>query len=287
MTLTDKKKTELYAQIHNENNKNSNLFKSVGDLEIKIGTLIGSKEALLQEIYNDYTLTYGEIKEKFERSKIIPEKEKELLKNLKKEIEILGPINPLAFEELKNITELYNANENQIKDITAAKENIVKILEEIDEKSRVLFLESFEKIQHNFSEVFQKLFNGGKAKLSLLEPENPLTSGIDIQVQPPGKRPRSLRLLSGGEKALTAIALMFGIYMVRSSPFCVLDEIDAPLDDLNVARFLSILDEFRNNTQFILITHNKKTMAKAESLFGVTMEEAGISKVLSVELKSA
>ncbi|MDH5716975.1 MAG: AAA family ATPase [Spirochaetia bacterium] len=281
------KKNEYLEKIHQENQKNSDLFQKVGDLEVKIGTYLGSKEALIQEIYNDFNLTYEQVKERFEKKKIIPEKEKEILKELKRELDYLGPINPLAIDELKNIKNLYDHNKKQLDDVISAKDNIAKIIKDIDEKSAQLFIDSFKKIQHNFTDVFQKLFQGGKAKLSLTDPENPLTSGIDIQVQPPGKRPRSLKLLSGGEKALTAIALMFGIYMVRSSPFCVLDEIDAPLDDQNVNRFLTLLDDFKKNTQFILITHNKKTMSKADFLYGITMEEPGISKVLSVELKTA
>jgi chromosome segregation protein len=158
---------------------------------------------------------------------------------------------------------------------------------EIQQKSETLFRESFEQINHNFAELFGKLFNGGQAKLDLLDPEKPLSSGIEIEATPPGKRQKSMRLLSGGEKALTAIALMFALYMVRSSPFCVLDEIDAPLDEQNVGRFLTLLDDFAKNTQFILITHNKKTMSKANVLYGVTMNEPGVSTLLSVELTKA
>ena len=158
---------------------------------------------------------------------------------------------------------------------------------EIQQKSETLFSESFAQINNNFADIFGKLFNGGQARLELLEPDKPLTSGIEIEATPPGKKTKSMRLMSGGEKAMTAIALMFAIYMVRSSPFCVLDEIDAPLDEQNVGRFLTLLDTFAQNTQFILITHNKKTMGKADVLYGVTMNEPGVSTLLSVELKKA
>jgi chromosome segregation protein len=182
---------------------------------------------------------------------------------------------------------MYDHQQTQVDDILKAQEDIKKVMAEIQAKSEALFRESFEQINHNFAEIFARLFNGGQAKLDLLEPERPLASGIEIEATPPGKKTKSMRLMSGGEKAMTAIALMFAIYMVRSSPFCVLDEIDAPLDEQNVGRFLTLLDDFAKNTQFILITHNKKTMSKAQVLYGVTMNEPGVSTLLSVELSKA
>lgn len=280
----DEQREKIHKQIFQENEKNSTLFEAVNELEIKHGTLMAGKEALIQEVFNDYNLTYAELEEQFSNSRINLDKEKEKISEIQQKIEELGPINPLAIEELKTVQKLYDHNETQLNDIVDAKKNILAVIEEIHEKSEKLFLDSFGQIQQNFQSSFQKLFKGGQVKLELQDADKPLESGIDIQVQPPGKRPKSLRVLSGGEKTLTAIALMFAIYLVRSSPFCVLDEIDAPLDDQNVGRFLTLLNDFLSKSQFILITHNKKTMAHADAIFGVTMQEPGVSRLLSVEL---
>ena len=282
----EQKKVTENETLKKEKVKLSEVFEALSDLEIKIGTYLGSQEAMIQDIYNDYNLTYEEVKENLGKSRIQLQSEKSKLNDIECQIESLGPINPLAIEELKNIDQLYQHNLGQKNDIAEARHKILQVINEIHSKSEELFTNSFNQIQSNFSSIFEKLFKGGAASIDLIDPSKPLEAGIDIKVQPPGKRPKSLRLLSGGEKALTAIALMFGIYMVRSSPFCVLDEIDAPLDDANVARFLTILQEFQNSTQFILITHNKKTMTQADAIFGVTMGEPGVSKIISVDLKS-
>ncbi|HWK11981.1 MAG TPA: hypothetical protein VNR64_18105, partial [Vicinamibacterales bacterium] len=144
--------------------------------------------------------------------------------------------------------------------------------------------EAFAAINHNFQQMFSTLFGGGRAGLTLLDENDPLESGIEIIAQPPGKRLQSVQLLSGGEKALTAIALMFGMFKYKPSPFCLLDEIDAPLDDANIGRFVEMLKGMQDHTQFILITHNRKTMEIADRLYGVTMEEPGVSKLISVQL---
>lgn len=282
----EKKKENLNEQIQKENEKNKKIFEETNELEIKIGTHLGLRESLVQDMYNDYNLTIDEIKEQLKHNRINIDNEKEKRNQLQREITSLGAINPLAIDELKSVEEYYNHNQEQINDIKSARAHIEAVIEEIGKKSEQLFLETFGQVQKNFKIIFQKLFNGGNAALTLVEPEQPLASGIEIEAQPKGKKQRSLRLLSGGEKALTAISLLFAIYMVRSSPFCVLDEIDAPLDDQNVIRFLNLLDDFSDKTQFILITHNKKTMAKADALFGVTMDEPGISRLLAVEMKS-
>ena len=287
LSRLDEKKEQHHKQVKNEKEKLNQLFESTNDLEVKIGTYLGSKETLLQDLYNDYNMTYDEVKEQMGRLRIQVENEKSKLYSIKKNIEKLGPINMMAIEQLKNIEEMYNHNFTQKQDIENATAKIIEVIDDIHKKSEELFLTSFNKIQDNFRQIFQRLFRGGDVSLNLQDPSKPLESGMEIQVQPPGKRARSLRLLSGGEKALTAIALMFGIYKVRSSPFCVLDEIDAPLDDANVDRFLTILTDFSENSQFILITHNKKTMSRANAIFGVTMDEPGVSRIISVELKSA
>jgi DNA repair exonuclease SbcCD ATPase subunit len=157
-------------------------------------------------------------------------------------------------------------------------------IKRIDETTRQRFSEAFAAINRNFQETFSTLFGGGRAGLTLLDENDPLESGIEIIAQPPGKRLQSVQLLSGGEKALTAIALMFGMFRFKPSPFCLLDEIDAPLDDANIGRFVEMLRGMQQHTQFIVITHNRKTMEIADRLYGVTMEEPGVSKLISVQL---
>ena len=170
------------------------------------------------------------------------------------------------------------------KDLTDSIAQTVEAIERIDETSKVRFREAFSAIQTNFAHTFSTLFGGGRAGLTLLDENDPLESGIDIVASPPGKRLQSVQLLSGGEKALTAIALMFAIFKYKPSPFCLLDEIDAPLDDANVGRFVEMLRGMLDHTQFILITHNRRTMEIANRLYGVTMEEPGVSKLISVQL---
>jgi chromosome segregation protein len=158
------------------------------------------------------------------------------------------------------------------------------VIEEIRLRSEKLFIESYEAIRQNFQQMFHRMFGGGRAELRLLDPENALESGIDILAQPPGKKLDRLAPLSGGEKSLTAVALLFATYKVKPSPFCILDEIDAALDDRNIGNFLTVLEEFAQTSQFIIITHNKHTVLGSKTLLGVTMEEKGISKAISYRM---
>lgn len=240
---------------------------------------------LEEELYNDFQISLGELKAGSEKLRLNADREQAEFRRIKQEIRELGAFNALAIEELERATESYEELEKQRVDIEDAKRNIISILKEIDTRSQSLFRDTFERVQVNFTEIFQTLFGGGRAALSLTEPEDPMNSGVDIMVQPPGKKNSSIALLSGGEQSMTAIALMFAIYLVRPSPFCFLDEIDAPLDDNNVGRFLKMLGRFAPRTQFMVISHNKLTMAKSGAIFGVTQEEAGVSKILSVRLK--
>ncbi|MBV6492986.1 MAG: Chromosome partition protein Smc [Turneriella sp.] len=280
----DDKRQELVDTMKRESNKTDEVFVAVNELEGKLGTLNGTRDQILQNIYNDYALSWQELSQNFSSGRFNLSDEKEKFSELQRLISSLGQINQLAIEQHRHIQEMYNHQKSQVDDILKARADIEKVMQEIQQKSEALFRESFEQINNNFASIFGKLFNGGHARLELLDIDNPLTSGIEIEATPPGKNTKSMRLMSGGEKAMTAIALMFAIYMVRSAPFCVLDEIDAPLDEQNVGRFLTLLDDFAKNTQFILITHNKKTMAKAQVLYGVTMNEPGVSTLLSVEL---
>jgi len=164
-----------------------------------------------------------------------------------------------------------------------SEENLRETIQKIDREARKIFLETFEKIKVNFEKLFTMFFEGGQGSLSLVGDPDPLDSDIAISAQPPGKKNNSLRMLSAGEKSLTAIALLFAIYQYKPSPYCILDEVDAPLDDVNIRKFTKVLNAFSDETQFIVVTHNKLTMEAADYLFGVTMEQKGVSKLISVK----
>jgi chromosome segregation protein len=208
----------------------------------------------------------------------------EAIARLKARIDRLGPVNMMAIEQFDELETRYSFLITQRKDLTDSIAQTSEAITRIDETSKARFAEAFTAIQRNFQATFSTLFGGGHAGLALLDENDPLESGIEIVASPPGKRLQSVQLLSGGEKALTAIALMFAIFRYKPSPFCLLDEIDAPLDDANVGRFVEMLQGMMDRTQFILITHNRRTMEIANRLYGVTMEEPGVSKLISVQL---
>ena len=206
------------------------------------------------------------------------------LAGLKEKRRGLGHVNLMAPEEFAEIKERYDFLTSQLDDLKRARTDLARVTEEIRTESRELFLETYERVKKNFHAMFRRLFGGGRGELRLLDNENVLESGIEIYAQPPGKKLENIALLSGGERSLTAVALLFATYMVRPSPFCLLDEIDAALDENNVGRFVNLLVEFAQNSQFIVITHNKRTVAGAGSLLGVTMEESGVSRIISIRL---
>jgi chromosome segregation protein len=208
----------------------------------------------------------------------------EAIAALKEKIDRLGPVNMMAIEQFDELETRHAFLTTQRQDLIASIAQTSEAIKRIDETSKARFTEAFAAIQVNFQQTFSTLFGGGRAGLTLLDENDPLESGIDIVASPPGKRLQSVQLLSGGEKALTAIALMFAIFRYKPSPFCLLDEIDAPLDDANVGRFVEMLRGMLDRTQFILITHNRRTMEIANRLYGVTMEEPGVSKLISVAL---
>jgi chromosome segregation protein len=208
----------------------------------------------------------------------------EAVKRLRARIERLGPVNMMAIEQYDELESRHAFLTAQRKDLVESIAQTGQAITRIDETTRRRFAEAFVAINRNFQATFSTLFGGGRAGLTLVDDTNPLESGIEIVAQPPGKRLQNVQLLSGGEKALTAIALMFGLFQYKPSPFCLLDEIDAPLDDANIGRFVEMLRGMQQQTQFILITHNRKTMEIADRLYGVTMEEPGVSKLISVQL---
>jgi chromosome segregation protein len=208
-------------------------------------------------------------------------------REMRAKLEAMGPVNMLALEEYRETSERHGFLDSQRKDLISSIENTTATIREIDEVSRQKFQEAFDRINENFQATFKALFGGGHAFMKLTDEENSAESGIDVVASPPGKRLQSVLLLSGGEKALTALALLVGIFQYTPSPFCILDEVDAPLDEANVGRFIEMVKEMSVKTQFILITHSKKTMSIAPVLYGVTMQEPGVSKLVSVRFGAA
>ncbi len=208
-------------------------------------------------------------------------------REMRAKLEAMGPVNMMALEEYRETAERHGFLDGQRKDLISSIENTTATIREIDEVSRQKFKEAFTKINENFGVTFKKLFGGGHAFMKLTDEENSAESGIDVVASPPGKRLQSVLLLSGGEKALTALALLVGIFQYTPSPFCILDEVDAPLDEANIGRFTELVKEMSIKTQFVLITHSKKTMSIAPVLYGVTMQEPGVSKLVSVRFGAA
>ncbi|MBU4310720.1 chromosome segregation protein SMC [bacterium] len=247
--------------------------------ELDLGT-----ENLARRVKENYGVSLEEIEGNYQ----VPEIEdregyKAKIRELREKIEALGLVNLVAIEEYKELEERYNFLTGQKKDLEEATVSLKEAIAKINRTTRSLFSKTFEQIRENFNQVFQRLFEGGKADLILIDERNILESGIEIKARPPGRTSRNISLLSGGEKALTAIALLFGIFMVKPSPFCVLDEIDAALDEANVSRFTRVLAEFAKKSQFIVVTHNRGTIEASDTMYGVTMEESGVSKLVSVK----
>lgn len=243
-------------------------------------------EAMQERIYEEYSLTYSGCLE-FRRPDFEIKEALISINKLKKDISALGYVNVHAIEDCSTLLERYNEMTTQSDDLKKAEEDLVKIIKDLSNEMLTKFDDEFQKINDSFKVVFRELFGGGNARLELTEAEDPLNAGVEIMVQLPGKAANKLSLLSGGEKTLTAIALLFSILRLKPLPFSLLDEIEAALDDANIERFAMYLKKLSQTTQFIVITHRKPTMELADSLYGVTMEEKGVSKIVSVKLADA
>ena len=280
---------------------NKNVFSKEKKLKDKMGSLgkiqgkIEQNHIALTTIETEIRNIYDNFKDKhtrdltefeagmFEINTPVSDYRSKLLE-LKEDQKKLGHVNLMAPEEFAEVKERYEFLNEQYEDLFQAKEDLKNITKQIRIESTELFLETYNQIKKNFHILFRRLFGGGRAELKLVDPESVLTSGIEIYAQPPGKKLENIALLSGGERSLTAVGMLFATYMVKPSPFCVLDEIDAALDEANIGRFIDLLMEFGTKSQFIIITHNKKTVASAKTLLGVTMEESGISKTIAIRL---
>jgi chromosome segregation protein len=215
------------------------------------------------------------------------ETREQLVKETRTKLERMGAVNLTAIDEYESLTERNDFLVGQEQDLTRAREALMNVIARIDATIKEMFLDTFNAVADNFRQYFRRLFNGGQARIYLVDENDPLECGIEIEARPPGKKPQTISLLSGGEQAMTAISLLFALFKAKPSPFCVLDEVDAPLDDANIGRFITLLDEFAADTQFIVITHNKQTMSRSGALYGVTQQERGVSQLVSVKISEA
>jgi chromosome segregation protein len=277
-SLADLKTAE--ELMHNTRREQDNLQQKLSQAQIDLGAVKNERENLSQRLQAEYQAELGSLPMPEELNE---EEARQRIGDLKLKLKKLGPINFAAFEELKTEEERYAFLTKQREDLLTAKQDLITSIKKIDETARAMFLETIEGIKRGFIQIFQRLFIGGEAEIRLTGSEDPLEAEIEILATPEGKSMKAITLLSGGEKTLTATALLFGIYLVKPAPFCVLDEIDAPLDDANVQRFCTMLRDFASGTQFMVITHNKRTMEAADRLYGVTMERPGVSKIVSVK----
>ena len=279
---------ETIEDMEKESRLNNSLYykkkDELKDLEIKVNRLDVMLDNLLNTLTEDYSITYEKAKENYFLD--MDKKEaRQIVDKCKAEIKRLGEVNLGAIEEYERVKTRHEFLTNQRNDLEKAEDTILEIIKELDDIMKEKFINTFNEIKEKFKEVFKKLFGGGNAELSLTDPDDILKTGIDIKALPPGKTLKHISLLSGGEKTLTAIALLFAILEVRPVPFCVLDEVEAALDEVNVDNFGKFLNEFKKKTQFIVITHKKKTMEYADCLYGITMQESGVSKLVSVKLE--
>jgi len=253
-------------------------------LQSEVNLLEVKSDTLRQRILEEYDVDIGTVK--LDELEPCEDCGTELAR-LKGHLKNLGPVNLVALEEYDVEKERYDFLKTQRDDLMKARESLDEAILQINRRARNEFSETFAKVKRDFRKNFQTLFEGGDAEMRLRYEHDPLESPIDILAQPSGKKLEHISLLSGGERALTAIAFLFAVYYTRPSPFCLLDEVDAPLDDSNVLRFVNLIRSLSERTQFLMVTHNKKTMEAASSLYGVTMEEPGVSRVVSVKLERA
>jgi chromosome segregation protein len=249
--------------------------------ELKFSQLETRREDLHQRLTVEWELSYDDAKEKFKDQEV----DEDRIAFLRRRIAALGNINMAAPEEYEELTKRRDHLQSQIDDINQAKQDLRSVIQKINATTRENFRQTFSEVRENFRKLYAVLFEGGEADLRLTDEENMLESGVDIVAQPPGKRLQSISQLSGGEKSLTAIALLMAFFMVRPSPMCMLDEADAALDDANVDRFITMIEEFKETTQFVIVSHNKRTMESCDAMYGITMEESGVSQLISIDFK--
>jgi len=285
-----------HERIKEIEDKRSNCRESIHAIETELATMEVRRANLVERIEEQYKGSFRELVRSYDPEALPKELEldgdvfqiaqaRDLLEVRRSKMSSLGPVNHLAVEEYEQKSERLQFLEKQLADVEKARDDLETTIERINRTARKLFQETFEEVRRNYIAVFQTLFEGGRADLEMLRTDDPLESNLRIIAQPKGKRVDHIRLLSGGERCMTALALLFAVYLVKPSPFCLLDEADAPLDDANVHRFVRMLQEFSKDTQFLVVTHNKLTMEIANHLYGVTMMEQGVSSLVSVSFQ--
>ena len=274
------KQHQLQKKLDEQNRHQAHFEK----LSLALASLDIEIKNLKQNFQDTHSRDLMEFEERMYKITVAPARLREQLTAAREQLKALGSVNLMAPEEFGEVKDRYERQKLHYEDTQKSLENLVRVSEEIQAKSSELFPDTYNKIKRNFHNMFRRLFNGGRAELRLEDPHNVLSSGIDIFAQPPGKKMENIALLSGGEKTMTAVALLFATYQVRPSPFCLLDEIDAALDDKNVSSFVTTLRSFAHVSQYIIITHNKKTVMGAGTMLGITMEESGVSKTIALRL---
>ena len=276
--------THLETSLKIDNNDYNNYLDELKKNEIKESRLDVKLDTLLSNLENDYTITYEKAKSEY-ILEIDEDEARKKVNKLKSEIRSLGDVNVSSIEEYEEVNQRYTFLNGQKEDLLKAEDMLYDIIKQMDEVMIERFKETFDLVKESFSKTFKELFNGGDASLSLTDPSDILNTGVEITALPPGKKLQHISLLSGGEKTLTAIALLFSILKIRPVPFAILDEVEAALDEVNVDNFGKYLSSLKDKTQFIVITHKKKTMEYVDVLYGITMQESGVSKLVSVKLE--
>ena len=258
------------------------------ELDVELAEQRIRRQNLIERVSADYHITTEQIEAEPEPAwengqKLDRDALETTIAEIRAKLESMGPVNLVAIEEHRELEERFAFLTQQQDDLVKAKTQLMELIRKINKTTTELFFQTFQQVNNNFQEMFKRLFGGGSAKLVLVNEEDVLESGIEIIARPPGKKLQTVSLLSGGERTMTAVALLFSLYMVKPSPFCLLDELDAALDEANIGRFIKVVQSFLENSQFIVITHNRQTISAAEVLYGVTMEQNGVSKIVSVK----
>ncbi|MGB8225716.1 MAG: hypothetical protein WCE45_02445, partial [Sedimentisphaerales bacterium] len=278
--------SELSEALKLKRQEQSQIDEQIHQIKLELSQLEVKSADLVQRVTEELQMDLAAEYQNYKAEEINWDGVRDEITDLRGKIERLGNVNVDAIEQQDELEKRNDFLTSQIEDLNKSKEQLVQLINRLNKESMDKFATTFEQIRINFQEVFRKLFGGGKADIILEQPEDVLESGIEIMARPPGKETRSISLLSGGEKTMTAIALLFAIFKTKPSPFCFLDEVDAALDEANNERFDLIVQEFKKQSQFIIITHAKRTMSIADVLFGITMQQKGVSKKISVTFDS-
>jgi len=278
--LEERKQTEELIRLRRAEKEETE--QKINELKIELGQLEVKQQDLVERVQEQLQIDLAEAYENYRDEEVDWDKIREEIAELRGKIERLGNVNIDAIDEQETLEKRHNFLSSQVQDLNSSRGQLQQLINRLNKKSREKFSLTFEEIRGHFQEIFRKLFGGGKADIILEDAEDILESGIEVIARPPGKETRSISLLSGGEKSMTAIALLFAVFKTKPSPFCFLDEVDAALDEANNERFNILLREFQKDSQFIIITHAKRTMSIADVLFGITMQIRGVSKKISV-----